>query len=845
MQRLVGKKEGADMLRRFGMLYMLSGVGLLLRRLRMEDRSADNIRRASEKGPLVYVLYARSKLDWLALNRSLNNRRLPLATFTWGMRSFWFRPIFDAVSQLWLAIKQGFSKQYSDSAHLMTALKSNRPVAVFLIRPTPRGGEPTGVIHQLAELQKSLEKPIQLTPICVVWNRRPEKLRSDTLRFLLGAADEPGPLQKLLYVINRDHEPVIQAGVPVDLPSLLNRYESRPIERQVRAVRLLLRRYLYRESHAIRGPRIRPHRWMKRLVMDSSEIRNLIAVQSKESRRKPAEVRVKVEKTLDHIAARFSFSMVKVIATICRLIWSRIYSGVDIREEDLERLRSAIRSGSPILAPSHRSHLDYLLISSLCYERGLVLPHIVAGENLSFWPMGAIFRRCGAFFIKRSFKGDPIFPTVFARYMGQLIRDEFPIEFFIEGGRSRSGKLLPPKLGVMGIVMEAAAHVRPDRDVPILPIAVSYEQIAEEKAYARELSGQKKKKESVQGVLKASKVLSKRFGKVYIRVGEPISLRDYMQSLEKPWGELGSERRKEALHDIGEQIMHAIGKNMVILPTGITAMALLCSTAKGQRLVSIQERAKRFDVLLRMQGAARANSLTHGGWVVMEALDRFVKEKWIQKISDEKGEIIQIHSDYRVTLEYYKNGLIHYIAPHAMLATAILSTGKCHGDETLRLFLTQIFLLRYEFPTDPNSSMEELARRCRIEMAEYGALHCDENNVYSIASQPLLEELGGLVLNFLESYLLVLKAAEALQSKSFTEKELPAKIQAFGQKRVAIDQITRPESLSVLNLKNALRAYKEEGVIQLRMDGSGLKFDALAQSEYVSDLTRLLDVQAI
>lgn len=838
---IIEKKYGADMLRRFGIFYLLSGVGILLRRLRMDDRSADNIRRASETGPLVYVLYARSKLDWLALNRTLNMRRLPLASFTWGLRSLWFRPFFDGAREMWGTIKQLLFGKKTDKKFLFESISNGDPVAIFLVNTKSLGTEPTGVLKELSLIQDKFDKSIQLVPVTVVWNRRPEKLRSETSRFLLGAQDEPKMFQKLFYVISRDHKPIIQAGEPVDLRLLFERNKNDSFERKVRVARLLLRRYLYRESHVIRGPRIRPHWWMRRMVMDSHEIKDLIKSEAKRTNKSELRIAKMVEKEINHIAARFSFLMIRLVAGCCKLIFNRIYSGVDIREIDLQRLQDTIRDGSPVWIPSHRSHLDYLLISSQCYFSGQVLPHIVAGENLSFWPMGAIFRRCGAFFIRRSFKKETIFPAVFKRYLRQLMRDEFPIEFFIEGGRSRTGKLLPPKFGVLTMVLDSVDFVRADKDVQLLPIAVSYEQIAEEKSYARELSGEKKQKESIQGLLRASRVLWKRFGKVYIRVGEPISLRKTFSQLEAKWSELSAERRFEVTQELAERVMYGIGQNMLILPTAITSLALLTTSNRGMRLLEIKERANRFDALLRHLGAMSADSLSHGGWVVRQALERFLSEKRIRTLVDDQEEIIQIHEDHRVTLEYYKNSLIHFVAPVSMLASAILANDNhCHDNDTLRLFQFQAFLFRYEFPTNPNLSMEESAQKSREDMVRYGALAKSEDGTFSVANRDFLIELSSITQNFIESYLLTLKGCQSFRSRDISQKDLPTKIQEFGKARLAINELKRPESLSVANLKNALRAFREEGVLQIRVDGSGIAFDEEAHAAYTDDLNLLL-----
>ena len=882
-------QPGASMLRRFGAFFYLSGIGFLLRRLRLSDRSVEYIKEASQEKRVVYVLYTRSKMDWLALNKVLNEHELPLAQFSMGMRSFLFRPILKLIQEGWQALTGFFGSKTPEEAVLKKSLIHGGIVAVSLVRSTATGTKTTGAIKHLFSLQKILneqnkDENIVLLPVAVVWNRRPAKLRSETMRFLLGAEDEPGPLQKLFFVASRDHQPIVQIGEPLSLKQAFEHYENVSEDRKIRAVRLLLRRYLFRESHVIRGPRIRSYSWVKRLVLESADVRALIKKEKERTGRSEESLRREVSKNLDTIAARFSFRAVSIVAFCCNLIWSRIYSGVDIREVDVERFQTALREGTPILIPSHRSHLDYLLISSQFHAMGLALPYVVAGDNLLFFPFGVIMRRCGAFFIKRSFKNEPIFPVVFARYVKQLIRDEFPVEFFIEGGRSRTGKLLPPKIGMLGIVADAAADNRPDRKVSILPISISYEQIAEEKSYAHELAGGKKKRESFGTILKARSVLKKRFGKVYLRVGEPIFLNQEIETFCSDWKEVDPEDKREFLSEIGEQVMYEIGQNMLILPTGITAMAILADSTMGVRRTIVLERAERFDRLLRLQGAMSAASLDHGGWVVKEALERFLSEKWIDVISDEDGEIVQIFPEARLTMEYYKNGLLHFVAPLSFLSNAILSVvSKLKGAarektdaeqsvliaEIKRLFVLQVYMMRYEFPSNPALSAEELLLEALKMLVVYGAIEGvdeEQKNLWSkqfeskniestntekdpsppsismllnVHNKLYLEELGGLTRNFLESYRLTLKGAYSLRQYSIQEKQLTLKIQEFGKARMAVQEFRWPESLSKVNIANALRAFREEGVLNVRADGQGIGFDESVYKQYISDLKRL------
>ncbi len=832
---------GGGMLRRFGLLYFLSGVGLMLRKLRMSDRSANNIREASNKGPIVYVFYTRSKLDWLALNRVLNQRRLPLAEVSLDMRVLWYRPLLDACRQAWGSVKRLLGRL--DDRHLLgNTLQKDGVAAVFLTKPNGLFYTNTDALEQLVELQSKMDSSVQLLPVAVVWQRRPSKERSDLMRFVLGSEDQPGPVMKLFSVVNRDHEPIIQVGESVALTEVLERYENQPAKRQIRVARLLLKGYLYRETHAIRGPKIRSFTWFRRQIQLAPEVRELVQSESQRTGRSVESLRREVDKTVEHIAARFSFRILKAFALFCRFVWNQIFSGVDLRPEDIERMHEAVRTGTPILVPSHRSHLDYLLIGSQCYEHGLVLPYVVAGENLSFFPMGHLFRGSGAFFIKRSFKEDPIFPVIFERYVRLLIREEIPVEFFIEGGRSRTGKLLHPKLGMLKMVVNSAVHMKSDRILTILPIAFSYEQIAEEKSYAKELAGKSKKKESVSGLLKARKILQKRYGKVYMRVGEPIYLNEIIAGFEQPWDDMDTAQQKSILQGIATQVMHGIGQNMLILPTGIAALALLSDHRPGISLELVHQRAERYDRLLRHKGAMAAESLNHARWVVERAMERFSSEGWIERLEDAQDTIIRVVPESRITMEYYKNGLMHFLAPVSLLAASILATdGDCEGDETLRLFLELSFVLRFEFPAHPTFSLRELAEDSRSAMVEYGALSATEEEgtvSYAVQSPELLHELASLTTNFLESYICVLRACQSFASVNLSEKELKKRVQEYATARLAVAEILRPEALSSVNIANAIFAFKSEGI--LTFTDTGFTMDEGVFEQHRRDLQTVI-----
>lgn len=831
--------------RRFGWVFHLLGLSVMLRKLRFEEHSAERIRRATERGPVVYALYHRSLLDVLALNKALNARRLPLASYSNGVRTPLWMPIpvywrsvltrLATWSEPYDPVGSGFfGRLLASGHHAVIFMLGRKPLDRLLRRPDP------DYSTALLEAQRQSETPIQVVPVVVLWSRRPMAARTEVERSLLGAEDQPGHFSRLWAALARGGSIIVQAGEPLDLARFDDQYAHEPPARRARMLRVLLRRYLYREQSIVRGPRTRSHRWMRRLVLSSGAVRKAVEHEVSATGSSPERVRRRVERTFDKIAARMTHRWVQLASIATRLLWNRIYSGIDLREGDMDRIRAAQRRGGLVLIPCHRSHLDYLLVSSIMYQHDLALPYIAAGINLSFFPAGPIFRRLGAFFVKRSFKGDRIYPAVFTQYLKQLVREGFPIEFFIEGGRSRTGKLLPPKLGLLSMIVDTMSQIRRENfDITLLPINICYEQLAEERAYARELSGEKKKSESMGDVLRAGKVLRHRYGRVYVRVGEPLSLCESLTRLDKPWDELDRGRRGEWLQHVGERVLHRINEEAVVLPTSLVALAMLAHHRRGIRRSALEARVERFRSFLERAGAKMSASMAWPGWATEQALERFLEGKKIASFEDEEGPVYQLAEQSRVTLEYYKNSLLHFFVPASLLALSFRPALREHGipasgvpqggipvelAPAVRRFHGLAWMFRYEFVFDPEASAGALVDQGLEQLVAHGALARDGERLRLVDAERL-QELAELLLSYVESYWVTLHAAHGLADRKLPAKELVDAIGTVGRGVFAVEEIRRAEALSAVNLRNAVRAFKEEGIFRPRPDGKGLAFD--------------------
>jgi len=809
----LAERHGTGMLRRFGWFYRVLGFGSRFSAVRFDESSVDRIRAASERGSVVYVLAHASAADHLALNAVLNRRKLPLSVWSNGFDSFYWQPVAQAWRDLWRRLTEeredpigsGWLARTVCSGNVVTLFLASRLSVLRRLAKQPW----TDPFAAVIQAQRSCDRPIQLVPIVVRWTRAPVA-SSQVRNFLLGRSEAPAWLGQLRNIWFRSEGALIQAGEPIDLRSLVDRVEA---ERAPMALRRVLRRYLRRESQLMKGPRLLPYAQMKRVVLDNPAMRDFAESEARAQGVSVESIRSAMEKEYLAIASNFRWWVIRASDVVLRTIWTRVFSGVDVRTEDIERIRAAMRNGSAVLLPCHKSHFDYILISWVFYEHDLIVPHVIAGANLNIWPISVFLRSVGGLFIKRSFAGERLHPTVFSRYLRELIFRGYPVEFYIEGGRSRSGKLLPPRVGVLGMVFDAAEHRPTDHEVTLLPISLAYEEVAEERAYVREAGGEEKQAETVGQLVKARSVLSRRFGRVYLRVGEPIATSTLVDSGpdQPPWSEREEATRKEQLHRVGEQVVHRIAEVTVVLPTCLCAAALLAHHRRGMLQVVLIERVRRFRAFLARRGAMEAASLEYFDQAIRITLDRLARSKHIAALEHVGERIWSIDPASRIGLEFYKNQLLQYFASAGYVAMAIRALPDAPQSRRA-LFPAMDFLVGLwtrEFRFDPELELGQLLDEGLLALAEHGAI-AEEEGLWRVVDPERMGEIHALFRNFAEAYLLVLRGAGELDGHD--KKSFPKHLAKQSEKLLAAGVVTRPESLSTITLGNAVSSFLASGV---------------------------------
>ncbi len=871
---------------------MLPRLGPLLRMFarfffhKIEDDSdLAAVHKAASQGSLVYVMRTRSLLDYLFFNSFYLRRSLPLAGFCNGVSTTLFGPISTAIRRLrsLYQMRVGYGRELPsaiDSGYLSGFLSRGSTAFLFLrqgrtwpFRSDRNAGD---LVEALIEAQERTEKPIFVVPQVLIWSRAPGRGTRGLLDVLLGDTEDPGRIRKLAHFLVNYHHAVVKVGTPLNVQEFIAEQSGQSRERVAKKLRWLLLGYLYRERRVVKGPDVRPRRWLFDRVLAEPEVRAVIEATAREQGRTPGSVEKRARRILDRTGADFRFGMIMALRVLLDVITSRIYNGVEFSAEDVERVREASRNGTVLLLPSHRSHFDYLLLSWLLYHQGMMPPHIAAGVNLSFWPLGSIFRRAGAFFIRRSFAGDPLYSTLVSYYLRTLIAEGYAQEFFLEGGRSRTGRMLAGKIGLLSTYVEAMAD-RVVADIQVVPVYIAYEKIVED--YTTELTGGEKRLETAGGLVRSASVLRRRFGRVYAKTNYPISLKEAVEVLDKPFRELEAHERKAFLKRLAQHFSAEIQDVTVVTPSAVASTVLLSHDRRGIPRELFHERARRIVRWLEHRDAHFSDSWHFPEDALDEAIEMFREGKQIEVVPDSAGfaaassrDVIAVSNNVRerLSLDYMHNSILFHFVPAAFVCTALqVGTGLVQPLSKVQRrfdFLLDLFQQEFVFHPDiPSSHLLSgacagLAQQGIVELlgpSEDRELHSEEPEEWvgdglsvriegkslRLLDQDAASLFISTIRSILESYYVVLRVCTVLRTQPLTEAELGFNSLNLGRRMFLTEEVTRPEAASKANLANAVRHFRAKGVF-VGADGSlaadaPLRLDEEVRERYMAPIRRL------
>lgn len=782
----------------------------LFRRISIDESMVEELKRINKAGTVVYAIKYRGHLDYLLYHFNFRRKRLPYPKIAFDLNMSLLMPLGIVIKiilgYLSSLFRTGRFPSPYKSGFYKNAIKQGTTSLLFLIDPK---GFSKHFIHAekdslqvLLEAQKEMDKPIYIVPQLLLFKTTPEKDYSSLSSIFFGFKEHPGVIRKIVIFFRHNRRAFIDFGRPLNLKDFLeNQPHGRSAQNITEEISLKLTDRIDKQKRVILGPIMKSRQQIKENVLTDKGVTEKIERMAGTSEKKLKQLRKKASEHFDEIAADYNITYIQVFHRILRWFWKKIFEGVDVDMASLAKVREWARNGPLIYIPSHKSHIDYLILNYVLYEYHMHIPRIAAGTNLTFWPMGHIFRKCGAFFIRRSFRGTKIYPEVFSRYIKSLLEEGHPIEFYIEGGRSRNGKLMTPKTGFLSILLQAF-YEGFCKDLIFVPTSIIYDRILEEKSYIKEIQGDKKKKENIKQVIGARKLLKKRYGKIYLRFNNPISFKNYLEQTGQ-----GSQNIQRTL---AVKLVRSINEVSTVTPLSLIATAILSSHRKGFLFSELIETANILLEFLDRYNNPVSSTLLDSPKAVKDALSVFIDWKLISFLENKAIEdevFYYVDEDKKMELEYYKNSVVHFFIPHSFVAISLLTSDKeiknLNAIVSDYSFLKRLFRKEFVFNEEEDIKLEILSI---VGYFQDFKLISRDNGGYRVSKSGFdkLPIWAALAKTFIESYWIAFKSISQQENGEVKGRNLLKNMNYLGSRLHKLGVIDHIGALSQFTFQNAL-----------------------------------------
>jgi glycerol-3-phosphate O-acyltransferase len=797
-----------------------------------------------ENATVVYLNKFQSYLEFLFYHTRLMENRLPVPELGFNYHSLFFQPLSRLLRVLlakidFPALKWKLPNPYRDG-YIHRELSQGK--SAFLSLVDKKGFYKRFVkaqvdpIYHLIELQHKSDREIYIVPLLMSFGKKPFRSIPTIMDILLGPEARPGVARRLTTLFKNPKKIFYEVSKPVRLRQFLETQDVKDMSMDHQT--LILRRNLLlqinRHKQSITGPMKKSMEELKESILTSDRLKGFLDEYAIKRKLPLSKVRRKADAYIDEIACKQNPGLIRFAEIAIGWVLNTMFQGISYNEEGLQHIKAISQKGPIIFVPCHKSHVDYLMLPYLMYRNNMAVPYIAAGANLSFWPIGPIFRALGAFFLRRTFRGNVLYSKVFSEYVHRVLIEGYNIKIFIEGTRSRTGKLIMPKLGFLSILMNAYKNGACD-DLVFAPIYIGYDHILEEKSYLHEIEGGKKEPESFLQVVSARKFLKNRYGKIYIKFHPTISLNNLLEKEGTRFDEMLTKDQNALCRNMGHRIINAINTVTVITPHALVASVLL--NIPKERL-SYDDLLRHVEVYLQhvtLQNADIADTLVMDHIHALEnVLDDYAGRKLIERIDENKDSplseaIYKVNISKRPVLEYYKNNCISFFVPAAFTALAILEKDAFQFSasdlQKVYLFLQDFF--KYEFAFDVDKATDFYLRKTIKSFIDDAIIipHPTLPETYNITSAGFrkLKHYSHFLKTYFESYWIVLSYFRRNPQNEISSKDKIKKIQAHGTKLYKNKEIDLIESLSKINYTNGISFFTTHNV-KGSEDSEGIEF---------------------
>ena len=507
------------------------------------------------------------------------------------------------------------------------------------------------------------ELATRLIPVSIYWGHQPDRALSLWKVLLSDQWASTSKFRKILCIALTRRHILVHFGDPLDVDELTNDLPSAALK--TKRIHRLLRRHFKSQKQSIIGPDLSHRRTLLDELLAAPAVDAAIMTVAEASERPRHRVAAQAYRYASEIASDQSYRVIRFFSIILTWLWNRLYNGIEVSH--LERVRAVSDSTEIVYVPCHRSHIDYLLLSYVLYHNGLALPHIAAGINLNLFLVGPLLRRAGAFFMRRSFKEDLLYKAVFDEYIHLLLSKGYSLEYFVEGGRSRTGGMLTPRPGMINMTLRGYYRDH-HRDIQFVPVYFSYERVLEISSYLDERKGHQKKTESLRDLFGVFRYFKLDFGQVSVNFGEPISLEQFLSMrVDSDLEMIEPDKHKAICRELGHHIVQGINAAIPVNPTQILATLFVHA---GHLEIPEERLRRQLRFLTTLIEADQISSIFDQSDA--QIIDYFLSTSGAERQLRDGEPMITITPGGLIDMRYYSNSVTHLFVLPSLIANRLI-----------------------------------------------------------------------------------------------------------------------------------------------------------------------------
>ncbi|MCH4244108.1 glycerol-3-phosphate 1-O-acyltransferase PlsB [Acinetobacter gerneri] len=705
-----------------------------------------------------------------------------------------------------------------------------------LLNPPPHAFPPR-LLRLIEQLEKHPEIDIELIPVTVLWGRSPDKEDSLFKLLFTDTWATPSKVKQLMNIGLHGRQSFLEFHKAQSLRSLVDfAKENYPNLSPATYIISSLNDYLDRQREVVLGPDLSDRRNVMHSLIKSEDVQDAIRKESIRSKVSMIEAERRAIGYVNEIASDYSYSAVRFAESSLTRLWTQLYDGVEVH--NFSTVRELANDYEIIYTPCHRSHIDYLLLSFVIFKRGLMVPYIAAGDNLNLPFVGQLLRGGGAFFIRRSFRGNALYTSVFKEYLYSILARNTPLEYFIEGGRSRTGRLLPPKTGMLAMTVHGYLRGT-SKPIAFVPTYIGYERLMEGSTYVGEMQGKPKESESILGIVKTLRKIEKIFGKVHLNFGEPVFLDDMLK--QHGADQIKIEHNDDpipdqvsaAVNSSANAILENINRAVVINPVSLLSLILLATPKHTlDEEICIKQLDTYRDLLANQPYDERTQVTPLSG---KEIIAYGLKLKLIKRVKHVLGDIIAIADNQGVLLTYFRNNIIHTFVLPSLIASLVEHNGKISKGDLINVIRTLYPFLKAElFLKWDVADLKEPICKYVDALLEAKLIAMDEDqNLVSPAPNSedhnQLVVLAAPVKQSLERYYMTLALITQRGSGNISTRQVEELSHLLGQRLSVLYEFNSPEFFDKALFQSFMKVLTQQGYISTNEDNA-IVFDESFQN---------------